>query len=211
MIMRKLPLLALLFATLGTTLVPQAAQAEESRYVSDDLSTFVHSGPGNRYRIVGSLGSGEKVTVLSNNSESGYVQVRDSKDREVWLPADMLSKTPSLKERVPAMESEIKSLRDKLQNIDNTWDKKTADMQQRVAQSDSVLNKLRKENSELKNQLTISNKKLEAISVQLDDKQRDIILQWFMYGGGVAGVGLILGLVLPHMIPRRKRKDRWMS
>lgn len=52
----------------------------------------------------------------------------------------------------------------------------------------------------------VAKKKLDAISVQLDDKQRDIILQWFMYGGGVAGAGLLLGLLLPHMIPRRKKK-----
>ncbi len=33
-----------------------------------------------------------------------------------------------------------------------------------------------------------------------------------MYGGGVAGAGLILGLILPHIIPRRrKRNDRWMN
>ncbi|STQ09229.1 SH3 type 3 domain-containing protein [Enterobacter cloacae] len=38
-----------------------------------------------------------------------------------------------------------------------------------------------------------------------------IIMQWFMYGGGVLGVGLVLGLVLPHLIPSRKRKDRWMN
>ncbi|ELN97214.1 SH3 domain-containing protein [Salmonella enterica subsp. enterica serovar Enteritidis str. 13183-1] len=25
------------------------------------------------------------------------------------------------------------------------------------------------------------------------------------------GIGLLLGLVLPHMIPSRKRKDRWMN
>ena len=40
-------------------------------------------------------------------------------------------------------------------------------------------------------------------SVQLDDKQRTIIMQWFMYGGGVLGLGLLLGwlysikLILP--------------
>ncbi|MDS0093284.1 hypothetical protein QU614_23805, partial [Enterobacter hormaechei subsp. xiangfangensis] len=27
----------------------------------------------------------------------------------------------------------------------------------------------------------------------------------------VLGVGLVLGLVLPHLIPSRKRKDRWMN
>ncbi|KJG82309.1 hypothetical protein RN24_21495, partial [Yersinia pestis subsp. microtus bv. Ulegeica] len=43
------------------------------------------------------------------------------------------------------------------------------------------------------------------------DKQRTIILQWFMYGGGVAGIGLLLGLVLPHLIPSRKKNNRWMN
>ena len=64
---------------------------------------------------------------------------------------------------------------------------------------------------ERKNELIVAQKKVDAASVQLDDKQRTIIMQWFMYGGGVLGLGLLLGLVLPHLIPSRKRKDRWMN
>ena len=207
MTMKKLALLPLLFAVT----VSITAHAEEIRYVSDDLSTYVHSGPSNRYRIAGSLNSGEKVTVLDVNNESGFVRVRDSKNRDVWLPKELLSTTPSLHERVPAMEEEIKTLRGKLANIDGTWNDKTADMQNRVAASDDIINNLKKENDSLRNQVVVAKKKLDAISVQLDDKQRDIILQWFMYGGGVAGAGLLLGLLLPHMIPRRKKKDRWMN
>ncbi|HCM61960.1 MAG TPA: hypothetical protein DIT05_05360 [Morganella sp. (in: Bacteria)] len=207
MTMKKLALLPLLFAALGSL----TAYAEETRYVSDDLSTYVHSGPSARYRIAGSLNSGEKVTVINVNNDTGFVQVRDSKNRDVWLPKEMLSATPSLKERVPAMEDEIKTLRGKLANIDGTWNDKTADIQNRVAASDDIINNLKKENDSLRNQVVVAKKKLDAISVQLDDKQRDIILQWFMYGGGVAGVGLLLGLLLPHMVPRRKKKDRWMN
>ncbi|GAA0350732.1 SH3 domain-containing protein [Morganella psychrotolerans] len=207
MTMKKLALLPLLFAALGSL----TAYAEETRYVSDDLSTYVHSGPSARYRIAGSLNSGEKVTVINVNNETGFVQVRDSKNRDVWLPKEMLSATPSLKERVPAMEDEIKTLRGKLANIDGTWNDKTADIQNRVAASDDIIDNLKKENDSLRNQVVVAKKKLDAISVQLDDKQRDIILQWFMYGGGVAGVGLLLGLLLPHMVPRRKKKDRWMN
>lgn len=207
MTMKKLALLPLLFAALGSL----TAYAEETRYVSDDLSTYVHSGPSARYRIAGSLNSGEKVTVINVNNETGFVQVRDSKNRDVWLPKEMLSATPSLKERVPAMEDEIKTLRGKLANIDGTWNDKTSDIQNRVAASDDIIDNLKKENDSLRNQVVVAKKKLDAISVQLDDKQRDIILQWFMYGGGVAGVGLLLGLLLPHMVPRRKKKDRWMN
>ncbi|EYH50165.1 SH3 domain-containing protein, partial [Salmonella enterica subsp. enterica serovar Heidelberg str. SARA32] len=87
-------------------------------------------------------------------------------------------------------------------NIDTTWNQRTADMQQKVAQSDSVINGLKEENQKLKNELIVAQKKVSAANLQLDDKQRTIIMQWFMYGGGVLGIGLLLGLVLPHMIVR---------
>lgn len=32
-------------------------------------------------------------------------------------------------------------------------------------------------------------------------------MRYFMYGGGVAGLGLLFGLVLPHLIPRRKKNN----
>ena len=35
----------------------------------------------------------------------------------------------------------------------------------------------------------MAQKKVNAANLQLDDKQRTIIMQWFMYGGGVLGVG----------------------
>ena len=73
------------------------------------------------------------------------------------------------------------------------------------------MEQLKEENQKLKNELIVAQKKVDAASVQLDDKQRTIIMQWFMYGGGVLGLGLLLGLVLPHLIPTRKRKDRWMN
>ncbi|SPW45835.1 signal transduction protein [Escherichia coli] len=63
-------------------------------------------------------------------------------------------------------------------------------MQQKVAQSDSVINGLKEENQKLKNELIVAQKKVDAASVQLDDKQRTIIMQWFMYGGGRAGAWL---------------------
>ena len=116
-----------------------------------------------------------------------------------------------LRTRVPDLENQVKTLTDKLNNIDTTWNQRTADMQQKVSQSDSVINGLKEENQKLKNELIVAQKKVSAANLQLDDKQRTIIMQWFMYGGGVLGLGLLLGLILPHMIPSRKRKDRWMN
>ncbi|WP_350305377.1 TIGR04211 family SH3 domain-containing protein [Photorhabdus viridis] len=206
--MRKLPLFLTALLSLSFSLT---THAEEKRYVSDELSTYTHAGPGNKYRIAGTLNAGDEVTLISINQDSNYAQVKDDKGRVVWLPVNQLSDKPSLRTRLPEMEQEIKILTDKLANIDNSWNQRTADMQQNVSNSGDIIAGLKKENEHLKNKLIVAEKKLDAANLQLDDKQRNIILQWFMYGGGVAGAGLILGLLLPHMVPRRKRNDRWMS
>ncbi|MDR3434617.1 MAG: TIGR04211 family SH3 domain-containing protein [Rouxiella aceris] len=206
--MHKLRLFGFALLTLGLT---WGAHADEKRYVSDDLITYIHSGPGNQFRIVGTLNSGDEVTLKNVNNATNYGQIVDSKGRDAWIPLDQLSTTPSLRTQVPNLQQQVKTLTDKLTNIDNSWNQRTAEMQQKVASSDGIINGLKKENQDLKNQLIVAQKKVSAVNVQLDDKQRTIILQWFMYGGGVAGVGLILGLLLPHLVPRRKKKDRWMS
>ncbi|WMY73788.1 TIGR04211 family SH3 domain-containing protein [Buttiauxella selenatireducens] len=206
--MHKFRLICLTLLSLSVSVV---AHADEKRYVSDELNTWVRSGPGDNYRLQGTVNAGEEVVLLQSNEESKYGQIRDSKGRTSWIPLAQLSTSPSLRTRVPDLENQVKSLTDKLTNIDTTWNQRTADMQQKVAQSDSVITGLKDENQQLKNQLIVAKKKVEAANVQLDDKQRAIIMQWFMYGGGVAGFGLLLGLLLPHMIPSRKKKDRWMN
>ncbi|CNL30334.1 TIGR04211 family SH3 domain-containing protein [Yersinia proxima] len=206
--MQKLRLICLIVLSLTVSL---SAYAEEKRYISDELDTYVHSGPGNQYRIVGTLKGGDEVTLISVNDSTNYGQIRDSKGKTTWIPLDQLSETPSLRVRVPDLEQQVKTLTDKLANIDNSWNQRTAEMQQKVAASDSVISELQKENESLKNQLVVAQKKVNAVNLQLDDKQRTIILQWFMYGGGVAGIGLLLGLILPHLIPSRKKNNRWMN
>jgi SH3 domain protein len=166
---------------------------------------------GDNYRLVGTVNAGEEVELLQTNEASNYAQVRDSSGRTAWIPLKELNTQPSLRTRVPELENQVKTLTDKLNNIDNTWNQRTADMQQKVAGSDGVINSLKEENQKLKNELIVAQKKVNAANLQLDDKQRTIIMQWFMYGGGVLGAGLFLGLVLPHLIPRRKSKDRWMN
>jgi len=200
---------------IGLTLLSMSAvatvHAEEKRYISDELTTWVRSGPGNDYRLVGTLNAGEEVSLLQTNENSKYGQIRDSQGRTTWIPLTQLSQQPSLRTRVPELEEQVKVLTAKLANIDGSWNERTADMQKKVAGSDDAINSLKEENQQLKNQLIVAKKKVDAANVQLDDKQRTIIMQWFMYGGGVAGGGLLLGLLLPHMIPRRKKSDRWMN
>ncbi|SUG64233.1 Arylsulfatase [Salmonella enterica subsp. enterica] len=133
--MPKLRLIGLTLLALSATAV---SHAEETRYVSDELNTWVRSGPGDNYRLVGTVNAGEEVTLLQ--SDANYGQIKDSSGRTAWIPLKELNTTPSLRTRVPDLENQVKTLTDKLNNIDTTWNQRTADMQQKVAQSDSVIN-----------------------------------------------------------------------
>ncbi|MGL4978394.1 MAG: TIGR04211 family SH3 domain-containing protein [Plesiomonas sp.] len=187
-----------------------SAQASETRYISDELQTYVHSGPGNQYRIVGTLNAGEPVTLNASNAQAGYAQVTDSQGRQVWLPANQLSPQPSLRTRVPELEAQVKTLSEKLTTIDSSWQERTKEMQRKVSSSDSELSTLQDENNRLKSELKNTQDKVQLLSSQLNGEKREILMRWFIYGGGVAGIGLLIGLVLPSIMPTRRRKDRWM-
>ncbi len=51
--MRKTTLLLLVLISLASS------ASAAIRYVSDDLFTYIHSGPGTKYKIIGSVNSGE--------------------------------------------------------------------------------------------------------------------------------------------------------
>lgn len=199
-----------IYITLLTSLAFTAftVNAAETRYVTEDFSTSLRTGPGDNYKVAGTISAGEKVELLSTANK--YAQITDSRGRTVWILSDQLTTEPSSKIQVPDLEQRVKELTDKLASVDSDWNKRTSDMRQKVDSSDGVINSLKQENKQLKDELEAAKQKVSDISLQLDDKQRTIIQQWFMYGGGVAGIGLILGLVLPYLIPRRK-KDRWMN
>ncbi|GAA0493263.1 MULTISPECIES: TIGR04211 family SH3 domain-containing protein [Tatumella] len=206
--MNKLTRTGLFFLAFSS--IAPAVHADTTRYISDELSTWVRSGPGDQYRLVGKLNAGEQVTLLQSSPDTKYAEIRDSQGRTNWIPLSQLSETPSLRTQVPQLQQQVKDLTDKLANIDTSWNQRTADMQKKVAGSDGAINTLKQENQNLKNALIVAQKKVDAANVQLDDKQRAIIMQWFMYGGGVMGLGLLIGLLLPRMMPRRKSNDRWM-
>ncbi|VEI45490.1 SH3 domain-containing protein [Actinobacillus equuli] len=42
-----------------------------------------------------------------------------------------------------------------------------------------------------------------------DSEKREIVIQWFIYGGSVLAAGLLLGLFIPFIMPRRRRNNGW--
>ncbi|TNH05984.1 TIGR04211 family SH3 domain-containing protein [Testudinibacter sp. TR-2022] len=195
------------FVAAFVTLAAQSVSAAEVRYVTEDLSTYLRRGAGDDYRIAGSIKSGEKVTVLSQKDK--YSQIRDSRNREAWILTSELSSEASSKELIPALKNQIQELTLKLNRIDEEWQQRVSEMQRRSRQAESQSSQLLEQNSQLKRQLDISSNKNKEYEALLSAEKQEIIIRWFIYGGSVMLVGLLLGLILPNIIPRRRRRDGW--
>ncbi|OOF47290.1 hypothetical protein BKK51_00065 [Rodentibacter trehalosifermentans] len=189
---------------LGSTI--NSAYAE-TQYVTENLNTYLRRGAGDQFKIAGAIQSGEQVNVLDRQGK--YSLIRDSKNREAWILSSELSNSPSSKLENPKLKAQIQELTLKLNHLDSDWQQRTVEMQRRTKQSEQQSSELLEQNSQLKRELEIVKNKNRDLEAMLDVGKREIAIQWFIYGGSVLGVGLLLGLIIPHILPRRKRRDGW--
>ncbi|OOH91291.1 hypothetical protein BMT54_02355 [Pasteurellaceae bacterium 15-036681] len=178
-----------------------------TQYVTENLNTYLRKGPGDQFKISGTIQAGEKVTVIDRKDR--YSLIRDSKNREAWILNNEITTTPSSKELTPQLQQKVQELTIRLNNIDKEWQQRTAEMQSRTQNADKQSSDLIAQNAQLKRELDIlknKNRDLEAIQ---NAESREIMIQYFIYGGSVLGVGLLLGLLVPFILPRRKRNNGW--
>ncbi|WP_087018892.1 TIGR04211 family SH3 domain-containing protein [Thaumasiovibrio subtropicus] len=175
----------------------------QTKYISDDLFTYMHSGPGTQYRILGSVNAGAKVTQLE--ASSGYIKIKDSRGREGWIKNDFITNTPGLKERLPALEKELTETKAKLATAEQDADQRNASLVSSLKDREDKISDLEERNQMLSERLNAAETEVGTLSKKLDTQHNDLLMRWFMRGGMVAGGGLLLGLLLPHLIPRKKK------
>ena len=119
-----------LIATLVALAAPVHAEepASDARWVSDSLSTYVRSGPTDGHRIVGTLKSGQKLTLIG--SQGNYSQVRGQNGDLVWILSNDLQSVPGQSERLPQLDAQVADLTGQLKNIDDSWKSRVQGMQE---------------------------------------------------------------------------------
>ena len=182
---------------------PKAAPGNV-RYVSDRLYTYVRTGPGNNYRIAGSVNSGDRVIYKGSNGK--FSEIIDKKGRDVWILTEELQSTESAPVKIERLEQENKDLRYRLENVDSEsvreLKKKTAELSALTERS-SNLEKSLKEGQEKLQELTEDNAELKEKSENIETIEKQ---QWFMKGAGMVIIGLILGVIFVYLpSPRKKR------
>ncbi|WP_338100606.1 TIGR04211 family SH3 domain-containing protein [Salinicola corii] len=192
---------------MSAALFSASALAQDGHWVSDSLTTFVRSGPTDGYRIVGTLTSGDPVTVLQTQGD--YTQVRGPDGDEVWVQSQFIQDQPSAQQQLPALQKKVDQLTTRLDGIDDEWNQRVADMRNELKDRQAQVDELQATNNQLNQAYSQSESKMREMQARLDTQEEDLLMRYFMYGGGVAGAGLILGLIVPHLPRRRRKRDRW--
>ncbi len=180
-----------------------------TRYVSDDVFIYLHSGPSLDYRIIGTIKVGASVTTLKYDDNTKFMQVKTQSGKTGWVNNKELQKSLPAKTMLPAVQKELKEAQAKLSTIAADNDKTLADKIQSISDKDGLIATLEDEKELL--QLTIDDLKARNLDLDLlqDTKEERIKMDWMLYGGSVLFFGMLVGLLIPFIPRRKKRQNNW--
>ena len=180
-----------------------------TRYISDDLYTYIHSGPSSKYKIIGSVNAGEQIKIIQTDKNAGFTQIKDLKGRDGWINSKYTSKHPGLKERLAKLEIEFTKLHTQLRTDKDKANKDIGSLEDKLKSHNSKVRELENTNLKLNEELQKLQVLNNNLNEKLDTEKNDLLMRWFSYGGMVGGIGLLFGLMLPSLIPSRRKKTRW--
>ena len=209
------------------SLVAFTAQAEGTRYVSDEFEITLRTGKGNGHKILKNLASGTKLELVELDEEEKYALVRTDSGVEGWVVARYLVDRPIAKQRIDFFERKNKDLNEKIKELRDELKDIKAEASSLSKENNNLLssrNKLEKEvatikevssnelalydeNKTLKEQLLTIKRSVQELQQENINLQDQSARDWFLIGAGVCILGIIFGLILPNI--RFRKKHSW--
>ena len=202
----------------------------ESVWVSDEFEVTLRSGPSTGNAIDMMVRSGTQLEVLERDADTSYTRVRTNGGTEGWVLTRYLMSEPSAREKLRTLTGQLtdaserdSSLNKQLMAIRSEHDA----AMRRIEELDRDKSRLEKELADIKrtsaNALALNDEntklrdRLMDADIRVDtleQESRELGSQssryWFMSGGLVLVIGMILGLWLPRIQwQRRARYDRF--
>ena len=217
----------LLLSSLLVIGAAQAAEPNKTVYVTDTHIIALRNEESNKGAVVRSLETGTPLTVLETSKKSGYTRVRLEDGTEGYiLTRNTMTDPPSrtqlesatketatLKSENAALKLELIKLKQFL-TPDSTLEQTLARERDQLARELSVLKKTsadairikaeRDDYQERYVQIEKETKQLERENAALKDRSEQ---DWFLYGGMIACLGMLLGFILPKLSWRRKSSN----
>lgn len=171
----------------------------EKGHIADDVFVFIHGGPSNQYKISGRVRSGSSIDILRKSGDGKFIQIRTSTGKTGWVDANNVESGNSIQIRVPKLESALK-----------TSEVLVKEQSTEIQSLRAELDTFKAENGTYSDQLSKLNTEITDLNRQIDNMDESNLMRWFTYGGLVALGGVFLGLLVPYLPKKKKRRDDWM-
>ncbi|QGX40241.1 TIGR04211 family SH3 domain-containing protein [Permianibacter aggregans] len=182
----------LLWSAAGLAMAAEAEKAQETFYISDQLTAPLRSGAAREQKIVNQLKAGEVVTVLEKAPGTGFLRVRSASGIEGWIEAERVVTEPPALVRFNALKRDFDAAAGELE-----WIKNNAPSQEQLQQQ---AHELQVRVVELENQIEV----LTQQNSRLEERFQSEVL----YAGALVMLaGLVLGWLVSAI--KGKRRDGW--
>ena len=175
------------------------AVAEKPAFIIDSLSTPLRSGPGTEYRTISTVRAGESVTFIGDNPANGFVKVRDNTGAEGWLSGNYVTYNASPKANLEALKQQLSQQEMIAAQFEQERQALQAEVSKAQAERDEAV-----KSAELAKQTTAQ------LTTRLAEENPELLQNKMVIGGGILLGGILFGLILPLITPKRRRNDRWM-
>ncbi len=203
-----------------------ASASAATLYISDQLTVPLRRGPSNSHKIIhAGLPTGMALEVLSEDRAAGFTQVRTPNGTEGWVPTQYLVDQPAAKDRLAAankrvetLEAQLKSLKENFQEVRGERSEvegRASDLTRQTEKLQSELAEIRRvsatsianyeENKQLKNENQSLSTQVTQLTERVRQLERNVTLKWFLAGGALVLVGLLLGA----WIKSRPKRSTW--
>lgn len=163
-------------------------------YVTDKLSTFMHSGAGPQYRIVKNLPSGQLIERIRDDKASGYSLIKVN-NLQGYMLTSQLSELPPAHTRLEEMQKKLEQFGRERDQAQGT---------QRDASNQ--LRTLETKNKELNLQLSELSHKLNQLEQENQSLKGQAGREGLIYGGGLMLGGLLLSPLIARLWPKRRNR-----
>ena len=177
----------------------QAQDTATPAYISDALVVYLHSGPSNQYRIIGTVNAGQSVTYLGEDTETGYAHIQYEDNKTGWLPKEYVTYSPGLVAQLEQLKADSAQYVERITALEQLRD-----------ELNSQLSKTVTEHQTTQQQLEQANRAYEQLKAQVETSQSSFWQQPMVLGSIILLAGLLFGLVLPLLMPKRRNSERWM-
>lgn len=198
-------------------------------YVTDDGQYTLRSSDNTTSKILQILPSGSELTVLSEDKNTGYSKVRTAKEVKGYILTKYISNKPTNKwllnkanEKIQRLQHENSDLKQNFIGLDSNSDLSENSTRTLVLERDTLNKKLlelrktssnaiqiKQQRDNLQERFIFVERELQKLKRENQSLENGSNQDWFLYGGLLSLLGVVLGVFLPKLSRRRRPSSSW--